>query len=186
MRRSRAGPARRRRAPRASPDRSGSEIGGVRACELGVGGDVVDTRHEISDIERANGGAALTERLALGRSAAGEGLREPGQDHPASAVVGEAMHSAVGAGERERGAGSPTARESAPAAVAPAQAKRARVVQHRADDVHGRSPSCRSRVYAGRDRALKAPRVRAWSPIPRPRSDGCRWCGRRPLWSHRP
>ena len=52
--------------------------------ELGVGLGVVDADREVGHLERPNGVAALTERLALDRSTTGEGLGEPGQDDRAA------------------------------------------------------------------------------------------------------
>jgi hypothetical protein len=47
----------------------------------------VDTDREVRDVELPDRFAALTERLALGRSAAGEGFREPGQHDGAFTLV---------------------------------------------------------------------------------------------------
>ena len=46
----------------------------------------VDTRREVRDVELPDGFAALTERLAFGRSTAGEGFREPGEHDGAFAL----------------------------------------------------------------------------------------------------
>jgi hypothetical protein len=43
---------------------------------------LVNADHEIGDIELTDLLAALTERSAFGRSAAGEGFGEPGKDNP--------------------------------------------------------------------------------------------------------
>ena len=48
--------------------------------EVGVEFQAVATGGEVGDVERLDGFAVLTERLALRRSAPGEGLGEPG-DH---------------------------------------------------------------------------------------------------------
>jgi hypothetical protein len=59
---------------------------------------VVDADGEIGDVELPDGIAALTERLAFGRSPAGEGFREPRQhDSVLALVVGESVHLAIGA-----------------------------------------------------------------------------------------
>jgi hypothetical protein len=67
--------------------------------EFLVGLRVIDADGEVGDVELADRFAALTERLALGRSSAGEGLREPCEHDGALArVVGESMRLAVRAG----------------------------------------------------------------------------------------
>jgi hypothetical protein len=64
--------------------------------ELLVRLGIVDADGVVRDVELADGVAALTERLALGRSAAGESFREPGQDNGTlAAMVGELMHAAI-------------------------------------------------------------------------------------------
>ena len=54
--------------------------------ELGVRLGVVNADGEVGDVERSDGFAALTERLAFRRSSAGEGLWEPRQDDGAFAL----------------------------------------------------------------------------------------------------
>ena len=67
----------------------------VRVDVLGeflVGLRVVDADREVGDVELPNRGAALPERLAFGRSSAGEGFRKPCEDDGALALeVGELM-----------------------------------------------------------------------------------------------
>ena len=43
--------------------------------------DFITTGREVGDVELANLFSAVTQRIALGRSATGEGLREPGDHH---------------------------------------------------------------------------------------------------------
>jgi hypothetical protein len=71
--------------------------------ELLVRLGIVDAGGEIDDVgEGPDVVAALTERLALGRSATSERFREPGDDDRLPLVVGETMRLAVGTRERER------------------------------------------------------------------------------------
>jgi hypothetical protein len=71
--------------------------------ELLVRLGIVDAGGEIDDVsEGPDVVAALTERLALGRSTTGERFREPGDDDRFAFVVGQAMRLAVGSRERER------------------------------------------------------------------------------------
>ena len=73
--------------------------------ELGVRLGVVDADGEVGDVERSNGFAALTERLAFDRSATGEGFGEPGDDDRLLALVlGERMGPPI----EKLGASSPT------------------------------------------------------------------------------
>jgi hypothetical protein len=70
--------------------------------ELLVRLGIVDAGGEIDDVgEGPDVVAALTERLALGRSTTGERLREPGDDDCLALVVGQTMRLAVGSLERE-------------------------------------------------------------------------------------
>jgi hypothetical protein len=82
-----------------------SEDGIVRFDVLGellVRLGIVDAGGEIDDVgEGPDVVAALTERLALGRSATGERFREPGDDDRLAFVVGQTMRLAVGSLERE-------------------------------------------------------------------------------------
>jgi hypothetical protein len=71
-------------------------------CELLVRLGIVDAGSKVDDIlEGPKVVAALTERLALGGSASGEGLREPGKNDGLALVIRQPMHLAVGALERE-------------------------------------------------------------------------------------
>ena len=64
------------------PDRSGSDSRAPSICaNLRVVLGVVDAGREVGHVVRPDQVAALTERLALGRSATGERLGEPGQHH---------------------------------------------------------------------------------------------------------
>ena len=66
-------------------------------CELLVRLRVVNADRVVGDVELSNGLAALTERLAFGRSPAGEGFREPCEHDGALAfVIGELVGAAVG------------------------------------------------------------------------------------------
>ena len=82
-----------------------AEDGIVRLDMLGellVRLGIVDAGSEIDDVgEGPDVVAALTERLALGRSATSERFREPGDDDRLPLVVGETMRLAVGSLERE-------------------------------------------------------------------------------------
>ncbi len=82
-----------------------AEDGIVRLDMLGellVRLGIVDAGGEIDDVgEGPDVGAALTERLALGRSTTGERFREPGDDDRLALVVGQTMRLAVGSLERE-------------------------------------------------------------------------------------
>ena len=70
--------------------------------EFLVGVRIVDACREIRDVlERTQIGAALTERLAFGRSTSGECGREPGKHHGLAFVIRQAMNLAVGPLERE-------------------------------------------------------------------------------------
>ena len=79
----------------------------VRLDVLGkllVGLGVVYADGVVGDVELSDGIAALTERLAFGRSPAGEGFREPREHDGALAlVIGELMGLAVGARQVEAG-----------------------------------------------------------------------------------
>lgn len=60
--------------------------------EFLVGLRVVDADREVGDVVLPDGSAALTERLAFGRSSAGEGFWEPREHDGALAfVIGESM-----------------------------------------------------------------------------------------------
>ena len=64
----------------------------------------VDARGEVRDVERFEGLAVLTERLAFGRSASRERLGEPGDHDPFLAVeLRQLVGFAVGAGKRPVG-----------------------------------------------------------------------------------
>jgi len=77
-------------------------VGLKRLGKLFVGLCGVATDREISDVELADFAAALTERLAFRGSSAGEGLREPGNDHCLfSFEIRELVRLAVAADERE-------------------------------------------------------------------------------------
>ena len=70
--------------------------------ESRIGFDVVATRGEVGDVEFAEDLAALTERLALGRSAPGECLGIPGNhDHSFVLEVGQFVGFAVAARKLE-------------------------------------------------------------------------------------
>jgi len=71
-------------------------------CELLVGGSIVGGDGEVDRVELADRGTALTERLALGGSAAGEGLRKPREDDGLSLELGKIVDLAVGALQLER------------------------------------------------------------------------------------
>ena len=76
----------------------GFDVLGELLVRLGI----VDAGGEIDDVgEGPDVVAALTERLALGRSATSERFREPGDDDRLPLVVGETMRLAVGSLERE-------------------------------------------------------------------------------------
>src|SRR5687768_10134885 len=82
------------------------ENGKVRAVHLGELGVVlqrVDAGHEVRDIELPNLFAARTERLAFGRSTAGEGFREPGNDDGLAFEVRKLVELAVRAAKLEVG-----------------------------------------------------------------------------------
>jgi hypothetical protein len=71
--------------------------------ELLVRFRIVDADRVVRDVELADGIAALTERLAFGRSPAGERFREPGEDDGTLAlVIGELMGAAIRARQIER------------------------------------------------------------------------------------
>jgi hypothetical protein len=56
----------------------------------------IDADRVVGNVELPDGVAALTERLALGRSPAGEGFREPREhDDALACVIGETMSLAV-------------------------------------------------------------------------------------------
>jgi hypothetical protein len=77
----------------------GFDVLGELLVRLGI----VDAGGEIDDVgEGPDVVAALTERLALGRSTTGERFREPGEDDRLALVVGQTMRLAVGTRERER------------------------------------------------------------------------------------
>jgi hypothetical protein len=77
----------------------GYDVLGELLVRLGI----VDAGGEVDDVgEGPDVVAALTERLALGRSATSERFGEPGDDDRLSLVVGETMRLAVGSLERER------------------------------------------------------------------------------------
>jgi hypothetical protein len=78
-------------------------VGAQRLGELLVRLGVVDAGGEVVDVELPDVVAALTERLALGRSTAGKGFREPGEDHRLAAELRELPRLAVRADEREVG-----------------------------------------------------------------------------------
>ena len=82
-----------------------AEDGIVRLDMLGellVRLGIVDAGGEVDDVgEGPDVFAALTERLALGRSATGERFGEPGDDDRLALVVGQTMRLAVGSLERE-------------------------------------------------------------------------------------
>jgi hypothetical protein len=70
--------------------------------KLPVGVGVVDADRVIGDIELPDGIAALTERLAFGRSPARERFREPRQHNRAfAAMIRQLVHTAVRAREVE-------------------------------------------------------------------------------------
>jgi hypothetical protein len=70
--------------------------------KLPVGLGVVDADRVVGDVELPEGIAALTERLAFGRSPAGERFREPGQHNRAfAAVIRQLVRAAVRPGEVE-------------------------------------------------------------------------------------
>ncbi len=73
-------------------------------CESGIGFDVVATRSEVCDVKFAEDFAALTERLALGRSAPGKRFRKPG-DHDSLLPfeIGQFVFLAVAADQFEAG-----------------------------------------------------------------------------------
>ena len=77
----------------------GFDVLGELLVRLGI----VDAGGEINDVgEGPDVVAALTERLALGRSTTSERFREPGEDDGLALVVGQTMRLAVGSRERER------------------------------------------------------------------------------------
>lgn len=72
--------------------------------EFLVGLRVIDADGEVGGVELPNRSAALPERLAFGRSPAGERFREPREDDGALAlVVAEPMDVPIGAWQVERG-----------------------------------------------------------------------------------
>ena len=66
-------------------------VGVERLGELRVGLEIVDADREIRGVELPQRRAALTERLALGRSTTGERFREPGQDDGLAFQRGETV-----------------------------------------------------------------------------------------------
>jgi hypothetical protein len=77
----------------------GFDVLGELLVRLGI----VDAGGEINDVgEGPDVVAALTERLALGRSTTSERFREPGEDNRLALIVGETVRLAVGARKHER------------------------------------------------------------------------------------
>src|SRR5688500_7493989 len=74
-------------------------------CKARVRLEIVRARHEPGDIELPDRVAARTERLALGRSPAGERLREPRQHNRAAAEVAQPPRVAVRSLHLELGRG---------------------------------------------------------------------------------
>jgi hypothetical protein len=71
-----------------------------RLRERLIGFRCIDADREMRDVEFSDRIAALTERLALGRSPTGEGFGEPRQhDGLLALVIGQAVGTAVRAGE---------------------------------------------------------------------------------------
>jgi hypothetical protein len=76
----------------------GLDVLGELLVRLGI----IDTGREVDDVGKgADVVAALTERLALGGSTAGECLGEPGKNEGLALVIRQAVHLAVGALQRE-------------------------------------------------------------------------------------
>lgn len=71
--------------------------------ELAICIRVVDAGGEVGDVEGLEGGAALTERPAFGRSSTGKRFGEPGEYDGLPFVVCEPVNLAIGTRQRKRG-----------------------------------------------------------------------------------
>ena len=76
-------------------------VGVERLGELRVGLEIVDADREIRGVELPQRRAALTERLALGRSTTGEGFWKPRQYYPMALELRQCVRLAIAAGEGE-------------------------------------------------------------------------------------